>query len=53
MVMSPKMKLDLNEKKLKDLHFVLKHDVIGGLLPIDCSTSINEILEELELELNK
>ena len=47
------MKLDLDEKKLKDLHFVLKHDVIGGLLPIDCRKSIEKILEELELEINK
>ena len=47
------MKIELDEKKLKDLHFVLKHDVIGGLLPSHCRKSIEKILEELELEINK
>lgn len=47
------MKIELDEKKAKDLHFVLKHDLVGGLLPSDCSKSIQKILEELELELNK
>jgi len=45
--------LKLDEKKAKDLHFVLKHDLISGLLPNDCGKSIHEIKEELEKELNK
>jgi len=47
------MKLDLDEKKTKDLAFVLKHDLISGLLPNDCAKSIHEILDELDKELNK
>lgn len=43
--------LKLDEKKAKDLHFVLKHDLISGLLPSDRVKSISEINEELEKEL--
>ncbi len=47
------MNLNLDEKKIKDLLFVLKHDLTGGLLPNDRSKSIHDIVEELEKELNK
>jgi len=42
------MKLDLDEKRIKDLYFVLSHDLVGGLLPSDKVDSINIIKSLLE-----
>jgi len=47
------MKIELDDKKAKDLHFVLKHDLISGVLPIDMVKSIEEIKKDLEKSMDE
>ncbi len=45
--------IDLDEKKAKDLHFVLSHDLITGLLPSDKVDSVLNIKNDLEKKIEK
>ncbi len=45
--------IDLDEKLAKDLHFVLSHDLITGLLPSDKLDSILHIKNVLEKKIEK
>lgn len=53
MIVIKDIELKLNEKKAKQLHFVLKFDLIGGLLPLDMVDTIHELKTELEQKLGK
>lgn len=44
--------IKLDERKAKQLHFILKHDLIGGLLPKDMVDTVHEIKNELEKKLD-
>lgn len=43
----------LTEKQAKQLHFVLKHDLIGGLLPRDMVDTIYDIKTMLEKKIDE
>ena len=45
--------IKLDEKKAKDLYFVLSHDLITGLLPSDKVDTIHIIKSEIEKKLEE
>ncbi len=45
--------IKLDEKKAKDLYFVLSHDLITGLLPSDKVDTIHKIKSEIETKLEE